>query len=91
MPRLVYAFLHVGVVVHQLLKERLECLFAPAGDLIRQAFERGATFVYLLLKSLGRTAEIVLGQVHRPLLNLSPGFLDALVQLLQSLRLSLGH
>src|ERR671920_720112 len=40
LPRLVYAFLHVGVVVHQLLKKRLEGLFAPAGDLIRQPFER---------------------------------------------------
>ena len=85
------AILHGRVVVHQLLKHRLEGFLASARDLIGQALQRGAVLLYLLLERLRRITEVLLSQVHRPLLDLLPGLLDALVQPLQCLRLSFGH
>jgi hypothetical protein len=88
---LVDAFLHGGVVVHQLLKKYLEGFLSPTRDLVRQPFQRGTVLTYVLFEHLGRITEVILSQVHRPLLDLPPGFLDAVVQLLQRLGLSLGH
>jgi hypothetical protein len=78
--RFVDTLLDGGVVVHQFLKQCLEGLFASARDLIWQTLERGAIVFYLLLESVRRLAEVVLGQAHSLLLDLPPGLLDALVQ-----------
>ena len=70
--RLVYAIFHGGVVVHQLLKERLEGFLSPPRDLVREAFERGPVISYALFEHLGRITEVLLSKVHGPLLDLAP-------------------
>jgi hypothetical protein len=77
--RLVDAVLHGGVVVHQLLKKCLERFLPSPRYLVRQALQCGAVLAYVLFEHLGRITKVLLSQVHRPLLYLTPGFLDALV------------
>ena len=89
--RLVDALLHGRVVAHQLLEKCLEGFLSTPRNLVRQTLKRGAVLSYVLFEHLGRITEVLLSQVHRPLLDLPPGLLDALVELLQSLRLSLCH
>jgi hypothetical protein len=89
--RLVDGLLYGRVVLHQLLKESLEGFIPAPGNLIRQVLQSGAVLTYLLLEYLTRITEVLLSQAHRPLLNLLPGLLDALVQPVQRLRLSVGH
>src|SRR5215207_51212 len=90
--RLVQGLLDGRVVVHQLLKEHLEGLFLPTGDLVRQLFQGGPVLPYLLLELLDRITEEVLGQLHRLPLNHLLGLLYPPVQLLESVvHLILGH
>jgi hypothetical protein len=77
--RLVDAILHGRVVVHQLLKKCLEGFLSAPRDLVRQALQRGTVVSYVLFEHLGRITEVLLGQVHRPLLDFAPGLLNALV------------
>jgi hypothetical protein len=77
--RLVDALFHRRVVVHQLLKKCLEGFLSSTGDLIRQSLQRGTVLAYVLFEHFCRITEVLLSQVHRPLLDLSPGLLNALV------------
>jgi hypothetical protein len=76
---LVDALLHRRVVIHQLLKECLEGFLSTTRDLVWQSLQRGTIISYVLLEHFGRITKIGLRQVHSPLLDLSPGLLDALV------------
>ena len=77
--RLVDALLHGPVVVHQLLEKCLERFFSTTRDLVRQALQRGTVLPYVLFEHLGRITEVLLSQVHRPLLDFAPGLLNALI------------
>src|SRR5918993_1698545 len=77
--RFVDALLHGRVVVHQLLKKCLEGFLSATRDLVGQALQRGTILTYVLFEHFGRITKIGLCQVHRPLLDISPGLLDALV------------
>src|SRR5918993_2332377 len=77
--RFVDALLHGRVVVHQLLKKCLEGFLSATRDLVGQVLQRGTILSYVLFEHFGRITKIRLCQVHRPLLDLSPGLLDALV------------
>src|SRR5918997_1177785 len=77
--RLADALLHRRVVVHQLLKKCLKGFLSSPRDLVRQALKRGTVVSYVLFEHVGRITEVLLGQVHRPLLDLAPGLLDALI------------